>query len=121
MTPEKLFHQLLGLGLNWEVTDCVYDRGAGGVRLRVRETQPLWQNERSPGLGGPVEAHDRAGELVWRHLNVFGHLADVCVKPGKKKDAVEQLKKALQIEPDKPSAVEKLKALESKTPARPRK
>lgn len=52
---------------------------------------------------------------------VFEHLADVYVKLGKKKDAIEQLKKALQIESDKPSIVEKLKALESKPPAKPRK
>ncbi|MDB6057739.1 MAG: hypothetical protein JWO95_1583, partial [Verrucomicrobiales bacterium] len=25
MTPEKLFHELLGLGLNWEVKDSRFD------------------------------------------------------------------------------------------------
>ena len=71
MTPEKLFHQPLGLGMNWEVTECIYDRDAGVVRLRVRETPRLRQSERSPGVGGPVVACDHTGELVWRHLNVF--------------------------------------------------
>jgi hypothetical protein len=47
MTPEKLFHQLLGLGMSWEVTECVYDSDAGKVRVRVRETPQLWQSERS--------------------------------------------------------------------------
>jgi hypothetical protein len=29
MTPEKLFHDLLGLGLNWEVTESRFDRTSG--------------------------------------------------------------------------------------------
>jgi tetratricopeptide (TPR) repeat protein len=49
---------------------------------------------------------------------VFEHLADVYLKLGKKKDAIEQLKKALQVEPEKKTAAEKLKALESKAPAK---
>jgi transposase len=77
MTPEKLFHELLGLGMNWEVTECVYDRDAGVVRLRVRETPQLWQSERSPGVGGPVTAYDHTEELIWRHLNVFEHRCEI--------------------------------------------
>ncbi len=77
MTPEKLFHELLGLGMNWEVTECVYDRDAGVVKLRVQETAHLWQDERSPGLGGAVSAYDHTEELVWRHLNVFEHRCEI--------------------------------------------
>ncbi|HEV7404419.1 MAG TPA: hypothetical protein VGO11_15875 [Chthoniobacteraceae bacterium] len=53
MTPEKLFHELLGLGMNWEVTECEYDRVANVVRLAVKETAQFWQVERSP-TGAPV-------------------------------------------------------------------
>jgi hypothetical protein len=31
MTPEKLFHELLGLGLNWEVTESRFERESGAV------------------------------------------------------------------------------------------
>ena len=29
MTPEKLFHELLGLGMNWAVKECEFDRESG--------------------------------------------------------------------------------------------
>ena len=82
MTPEKLLHQPLGLGMNWEVTECIHDRDAGVVRLRVRETTHLRQSERSPGVGGPVVACDHTEELVWRHLNVFGNCSGSHPKAG---------------------------------------
>ena len=31
MTPEKLFHELLGLGLNWEVIESRFERESGTV------------------------------------------------------------------------------------------
>jgi hypothetical protein len=42
MTPEKLFHELLGLGLNWEVTESRFERESGTVFLEIRETAKLW-------------------------------------------------------------------------------
>jgi len=73
MTPEKLFHELLGLGLSWEVTACHYDRSPSQVLLQVRETSALWQHERCPKDGGRVSAYDHTEPLRWRHLNVFEH------------------------------------------------
>ncbi len=42
MTPEKLFHELLGLGLNWEVIESRFERASGTVFLEIRETAKLW-------------------------------------------------------------------------------
>ncbi len=52
ITPEKLFHELLGLGLNWKVTECEFDRESRVVRLRIDEPEHLWKVERSPDKGG---------------------------------------------------------------------
>lgn len=90
MTPEKLFHELLGLGMNWNVTECEYDRGEGVVRLRVEETPEFWRAERSAD-GAMVSCYDHTEELVWRHLNVFEHRCEIrcrlprarCSKTGK--------------------------------------
>jgi transposase len=43
MTPEKLFHELLGLGLNWEVIESRFQRESGTVFLEIRETSRLWR------------------------------------------------------------------------------
>lgn len=48
MTPEKLFHELLGLGLKWEVVESRFDRESGTVFLEVRETQALWGSVHCP-------------------------------------------------------------------------
>jgi transposase len=91
MTPEKLFHELLGLGLHWEVTECEYDRVASVVRLAVKETAPFWQAERSPAAGAAVTCYDHTEEMTWRHLDVFEHQCEIrcrlprarCTKTGK--------------------------------------
>lgn len=77
MTPEKLFHELLGLGLNWEVTDSRFDRGSGTVLLEIRETARLWESARCPQDGGPVFCYDHTEVLTWRHLNVFQHRCQI--------------------------------------------
>jgi transposase len=77
MTPEKLFHELLGLGMNWEVVECEYDRVEGVVRLAIRETEQLWRVERSPEVGAAVSCYDHTEELTWRHLNVFEHRCEI--------------------------------------------
>jgi hypothetical protein len=48
MTPEKLFHELLGLGLNWEVTESRFERESGTVFLETRETAKPWELVRYP-------------------------------------------------------------------------
>ncbi|MEI8233645.1 MAG: hypothetical protein WCH57_03050, partial [Verrucomicrobiota bacterium] len=77
MTPEKLFHELLGLGLNWKVEECEFKREEGVVCLRIRETEHLWEIERCPESGGRVKCYDHVEEMVWRHLNVFEHKCEI--------------------------------------------
>jgi transposase len=91
MTPEKLFHELLGLGLNWRVEECEFDREQGVVRLKIAETEHLWEVERSPGAGAKAVCYDHTEEMTWRHLNVFEHQCEIrcrlprgrCSKTGK--------------------------------------
>lgn len=77
MTPEKLFHELLGLGLNWEVVECRFERESGRVFLEIRETPRLWDSIRCPEEGGLVFCYDHTEVLTWRHLNVFQHRCEI--------------------------------------------
>ena len=77
MTSEKLFHELLGLGLNWEVRESRFDREQGIVILEIKETERLWDSQRCPKDGGLVFCYDHTEELVWRHLNVFQHSCEI--------------------------------------------
>lgn len=72
MTPEKLFHQMLGLGNEWQVTACRFDEN-NGVFLEIKETPGLWLKVRCPKDGGEVYCHDHTEVMEWRHLNVFEH------------------------------------------------
>ena len=77
MTPEKLFHQMLGLADQWEVFQCEFDQPDGLVRLHVRETKSLLEALRCPQDQGEVTCYDHTEELVWRHLNVFEHRCEI--------------------------------------------
>ena len=77
MTPEKLFHELLGLGLNWEVSESRFERESGTVFLEIRETLRLWESARCPKDGGLVFCYDHTEVLTWRHLNVFQHRCEI--------------------------------------------
>jgi transposase len=77
MTPEKLFHELLGLGLKWEVVESRFEREGSTVVLIIRETERLWKTERCPKDGGYVFCYDHTEEVVWRHLNVFQHRCEI--------------------------------------------
>ena len=77
MTPEKLFHELLGLGLNWEVSASRFERESGTVFLEIRETLRLWESARCPQDGGLVFCYDHTEVLTWRHLNVFQHRCEI--------------------------------------------
>lgn len=54
MTPEKLFHELLGLGMNWRVEECEFRREDGVVALRISEPEHLWERKRCPSSGERV-------------------------------------------------------------------
>jgi transposase len=77
MTPEKLFHELLGLGLNWEVVESRFERESGTVFLEIRETPRLWESVRCPKDTGLVSSYDHTEVLTWRHLNVFQHRCEI--------------------------------------------
>ena len=77
MTPEKLFHELLGLGMKWEVMESRFERESGTVFLTIRETECVWETVRCPQDTGLVFCYDHTGELTWRHLNVFQHRCEI--------------------------------------------
>ena len=77
MTPERLFHELLGLGLNWEVVESRFERESGTVHLEIRETPQLWELVRCPKDTGLVFCYDHTEVLTWRHLNVFQHRCEI--------------------------------------------
>src|SRR5271167_594214 len=77
MTPEKLFHELLGLGLSWEVAESRFEAANETVFLEIRETPPLWESLRCPKDGGLVFCYDHTETLSWRHLNVFQHRCEI--------------------------------------------
>ena len=77
MTPERLFHELLGLGLNWEVIESRFERASGTVFLTIGETPKLWELVRCPEDGGLVFCYDHTEVLTWRHLNVFQHRCEI--------------------------------------------
>ena len=77
MTPEKLFHELLGLGLKWEVVESHFDRESGTVFLEIRETQALWGSVHCPQDTGTVTCYDHTEVLTWRHLNIFQHRCEI--------------------------------------------
>jgi transposase len=77
MTPEKLFHELLGLGLNWEVSESRFDSASGTVFLEIRETSRLMEQVRCPKCTCDAGCHDHTEKLRWRHLNIFQHRCEI--------------------------------------------
>lgn len=79
MTPEKLFHELLGLGLNWEVSGSRFDVASGTVFLEIRETSRLWDHVRCPKETCTCYAscYDHTEVVRWRHLNIFQHRCEI--------------------------------------------
>ena len=77
MTPEKMFHELLGLGMNWEVVESRFDKASGIVSLEIREKAGLWESLRCPKEGGRVTCYDHTEVMRWRHLNVFQHRCEI--------------------------------------------
>ena len=46
-----MFHELLGLGEDWEVYECSFDKISGVISLRIRELPGLWEHIRCPRCG----------------------------------------------------------------------
>ena len=71
MIPEKVFHQILGLGDAWRVSPVDYVEKASKVLIRVEDTPALWAREACPHCAAKsVGGYDHAPERSWRHLNV---------------------------------------------------
>ena len=77
MTPEKLFQELLGLGLNWEVVESRFDHQSGTVFLEIQETARLWDLVHCPKDTREATCYDHTEVLTWRHLNVFQHRCEI--------------------------------------------
>ena len=54
MTPENLFPELWGLGLQGEVVESRFERASGTVFLEIRATARLWESVRCPQDTGAV-------------------------------------------------------------------
>ena len=77
MTPESMFHQMLGLGSEWQVASCRFDPESGLVTLFIQETDELWKSYRCPHDQGEAFCYDHTEDLIWRHLNVFEHQCEI--------------------------------------------
>ena len=74
MSPEKLFHKLLGLGANWQVTELAYLKGGRGeVRIVIEKTDALFESLNCSEDGSSVSLYDHSAKRTWRHLNIFEH------------------------------------------------
>jgi len=74
MSPEKLFHELLGLGSHWRVTELEYLKGKRGeVRIVIEDEDVLFDALRCCEGSGCVRRHDHGTKRTWRHLNIFEH------------------------------------------------
>ncbi|MDA1088030.1 MAG: ISL3 family transposase [Verrucomicrobia bacterium] len=72
-TPEELFHTLLGLGDEWEITELEFDQESGEVRLRIEDRPGLLSKQRCPTDKGEASLYDHGREREWRHMDVFEH------------------------------------------------
>ena len=59
MSPEKLFHELLGLGSHWRVTELEYLKGKHGeVRIVIEDEDALFDSLRCCEDSGSVRRYD---------------------------------------------------------------
>ena len=72
-----LFHQLLGLGQEWQVSQSRFEAESGTVYLEIEERSGLWLATRCPHDGGAVFCYDHTESLSWRHLNIFQHRCEI--------------------------------------------
>ena len=83
MIPEKMFQQILALGVGWRVSRVDYEEPENKVLIRVEETAALWASEACPECKGQsISGYDHAPERRWRHLNVCQLQSEiVCALP----------------------------------------
>jgi transposase len=91
MKLESIFHQLLGLGAEWEVRGLEVRAADGTVEMRIAETEALWSRARCAEDGAVLAGYDHGKERCWRHLNIFEYRCEIvcrlprgkCTKCGK--------------------------------------
>lgn len=77
MKLESLFHQLLGLGDEWEVTQLAVRDEDGTVEINIRERKLLWEAQRCGADGQALKPYDHGEERRWRHLNIFQYRCEI--------------------------------------------
>lgn len=77
MTPERMFGELLGLGLKWCVNECTFHKDQGRVELEIEHTEEVWKLEHCPRCGAAAKGYDRTEPLRWRHLNVMQYRCEI--------------------------------------------
>jgi transposase len=76
MTPGGLFHELPGLGVQWQVARFEFEVEEGLVRLWIEDTARLWEG--GIAAGQALACYDHVGEeLGWRHLNALEHRCEI--------------------------------------------
>ena len=74
MYPEKLFHELLGLGVDWSVSELHYLKNKHSeVRIVIEANESLQSVVTCAVDGSSVSRYDLAPKRTWRHLNSFEH------------------------------------------------
>ena len=64
MTPEKMFHEQLELGMKWEVVQCELRREVGKVYLSIRETEEVGKHVSRPKDEKRNTCYDHIEEIV---------------------------------------------------------
>jgi len=80
MKLESMFHQLLGLGAEWEVTGLEVREADGTVEIRIAETEALWTSARCPEDAAILTGYDHGKERRWRHLNIFEYRCEIACR-----------------------------------------
>jgi transposase len=81
VSPEEVFHRLLGLGEAWRVVSTEFEEKNNTFVIAVEETPKLWEEE-SGRLEQKVTCYDHVEPMQWRHLNVFNkESVIVCALP----------------------------------------
>jgi len=80
MTPEKFFAELLGLGLKWCVTECIFHQDRSQVDLATRTHRRGLEAGTLSQCGAEAKGYGRTEPLRWRHLNVMQYRGEIVAR-----------------------------------------